>query len=80
MEGTGSILIKSIENLKEEESSSDNSLKYVKISKNNLRFLSPKEIANIHCFPADFRKSLFSYVFDYVLNLHTSTVNFTSKH
>jgi hypothetical protein len=59
MEGTGSILIKSKENVQEEaRAANDDKLKYVEITKNNLRFLSPKEIANLHCFPQDFGKLL----------------------
>ncbi len=56
MEGTGSILIKSIDKIQEDLNQTDNHQKYVKITKNNLRFLSPKEIANLHCFPTDFGK------------------------
>ena len=60
MEGTGSILIKEIENVKQEEKREDE-LKYVKITKNNIRFLSPKEIANLHCFPSNFGKIIYLF-------------------
>lgn len=51
MEGTGSIL--KIKNLRDEsETKSD----LVRIYQDSIRFLSPREIANLHCFPNDFGK------------------------
>ena len=52
IEGTGSLLaIQSSEST----TTADDS-KEIQIDKKSIRFFSPKEIANLHCFPKDFGK------------------------
>lgn len=46
MDGTGSIL-----QVKDQENPDCDSLK---ISQRSVRFLSPREVANLHCFPNEF--------------------------
>ncbi len=50
MDGTGSIL--KICDLK----SSDSKSRFLTIEHKSLRFFSPREIANLHCFPDSFGK------------------------
>ena len=50
MEGTGSLLRVSEEVL-------DSKMDSVRIHQNQIRYLSPREIANLHCFPNDFGKN-----------------------
>ena len=51
MEGTGSILM-----VKPSDYKIDKTESTLKINHKNIRFLSPREIANLHCFPIDFGK------------------------
>ena len=46
MDGTGSIL--KIQNIEEIDSKS------LRVELKSMRFFSPREIANLHCFPDDF--------------------------
>ena len=50
LEGTGSILRVKNENEIDEEKNDST----IEISRNSIRFFSPKEIANLHCFPDQF--------------------------
>ncbi len=48
MEGTGSILLN--ESIKDQDKNSET----ININYDDVRFLSAKEVANLHCFPNDF--------------------------
>jgi hypothetical protein len=51
MEGTGSIL-----KVNKEVLDSNQNMGSVRIYQKMIRFLSPREIANLHCFPNNFGK------------------------
>lgn len=47
MDGTGSIL-------RTNESDNQDLNSSLRVNKKSLRFLTPREVANLHCFPNDF--------------------------
>lgn len=51
LEGTGSLL--KVQGVREDLESADET-KMLKVQNSSIRYFSPKEIANLHCFPKDF--------------------------
>ena len=60
IEGTGSML--KVQDTAMPLTPSD-STSSVRVYQNMVRFLSPREIANLHCFPSTFGKTFFCYFF-----------------
>lgn len=56
LEGTGSILRINKNNTLEDRLAENGT---IEISRNSVRFFSPNEVANLHCFPSDFGEHIF---------------------